>query len=186
MPVIVSDAFTRRMKRRCRRSVLLFRMNPVRHFDSPDIPSRTEQTAWVGADYNVQYLFPFLDYRVIDFALSIPRHLYFKHGTSRYIYRKAFAGILPEWVSCYPHKDDAAFHEYRTGDTSPRERAAFVCATLNWDRFSRYIDSNRLEALLENDYFAENSRESRLTVRKVEGCYILEQILEEAEKQSLK
>ena len=182
MPVIVSDAFTGRMKRRCRRSMLWFRLNPVRHFDSPDIPSRTEQTAWVGADYNVQYLFPFLDCRVIDFALSIPRHLYFKHGTSRYIYRKAFAEILPEWVTSYPHKDDTAIHEYRTSDTSPGERAAFVFGTLNWDQFSRYIDSNRLGTLLENDYFAENSRETRLTVRRLEGCYILQRILEEAIK----
>jgi asparagine synthase (glutamine-hydrolysing) len=93
LPTLVNPSFAKRMKRRCKRSVLLFKVNPIKHFDSPDIPSRTEMTSWVGAEYNVQFLFPFLDYRVVDFALSIPRHLYYKNGTSRYIYRKASCAI---------------------------------------------------------------------------------------------
>ena len=179
MPAIASDAFSRRMKRRCGRSVVMFRLNPASHFDSPDIPSRTEMTAWKGAAHQIQYMFPFLDRRVVDFALSIPRHLYFKHGTSRYIYRKTFSKILPEWVARYPHKDDAAMHEYQVS-AGLRQDAQIFRDALKPGRFSSYIDWGRVDALLAKGYFSQSTRESRLTLDKLETCYLLERIQEEA------
>jgi hypothetical protein len=53
---------------------------------------------------------------------------------------------------------------------------------LKRDLFSGRIDWGKLDALLEKGYFAKNFRESRLTLRRIEGCVIMQRILEEAEK----
>jgi hypothetical protein len=50
------------------------------------------------------------------------------------------------------------------------------------DLFSRYIDWRTLEALLEKDYFNENSQESRQTLRIMESCAILKRIMEGTDK----
>jgi asparagine synthase (glutamine-hydrolysing) len=181
LPEIANEVFMKRTKRRCKRSVLLFKLNPVKHFDSPDIPSRTEMTAWLGAEYQIQYLFPFLDHRLVDFALSIPRHLFFKQGMSRYIYRKAFAGILPEWVSLYPHKDDVAMSAAHDSDTLPRQYVA-PADMLNRDLFSPYIDWDRFDAAMEKSYSTEDPGESRHPIRTAMTCVILQRMMEEAEK----
>lgn len=57
---------------------------------------RLDNVALYQAYSNVRYVAPFLDYNVIDYALSIPRHLYLKKGMNRYIYRQAFKDIMPE------------------------------------------------------------------------------------------
>ena len=41
---------------------------------------------------------PFLDHRVIEFAATIPSNLKIKNGVSKYILRKAMAGVLPQVI----------------------------------------------------------------------------------------
>jgi asparagine synthase (glutamine-hydrolysing) len=105
---IVRREFARKMKRCCKRDILYFTVAPVKHLESGNIQTRTELAAWVDAEYNVQHLFPYLDYRVVDFAMSVPRRLYYKEGMNRYLFRKAFEQILPEQLCYYPYKDDIA------------------------------------------------------------------------------
>jgi asparagine synthase (glutamine-hydrolysing) len=72
---------------------------------------RMESWAAHGADLGITYAFPLLDQRIIEFALSIPDHLYFKHGWKRWLYRTAMEGTLPDEVRWNPHKFDAAMVE---------------------------------------------------------------------------
>jgi asparagine synthase (glutamine-hydrolysing) len=70
---------------------------------------RMEAWASHGAVLGLTYVFPLLDRRLIEFALSIPDYLYFRHGWKRWLYRTAMEGILPEAVRWNPDKyDDAA------------------------------------------------------------------------------
>ena len=69
---------------------------------------RMESWAAHGADLGLTYAFPLLDQRIIEFALSIPDHLYFKDGWKRWLYRTAMEGTLPDEVRWNPHKFDAA------------------------------------------------------------------------------
>jgi len=41
---------------------------------------------------------PFLDYRLVEFALQIPEFLKYKDGTTKYILKKACEGIIPDEV----------------------------------------------------------------------------------------
>lgn len=67
---------------------------------------RMESWAAHGLDIGITYRYPLLDRRLIEFALSIPDHLYFKNGWKRWLYRTAMEGILPDQVRWFPHKTD--------------------------------------------------------------------------------
>lgn len=69
---------------------------------------RMEAWAAHGIDIGINYAYPLLDRRLIEFALSIPDHLYFKNGWKRWLYRTAMEGVLPDSVRWYPHKLDLA------------------------------------------------------------------------------
>lgn len=58
--------------------------------------NRLDVVALLGALGSARYVVPFLDYRVIDYALSIPRYLYRKGNTDRYIFREAFKSMIPD------------------------------------------------------------------------------------------
>lgn len=51
-----------------------------------------------GQRAGIEYRYPLLDKRVVEFALGIPPDLYRSGGTSRYIFRHAIKDILPEEV----------------------------------------------------------------------------------------
>ena len=69
---------------------------------------RTESWASHGADIGMTYAFPLLDRRIVEFALSVPDHLYFTNGWKRWMYRAAMQGVLPDRVRWNPHKFDNA------------------------------------------------------------------------------
>jgi asparagine synthase (glutamine-hydrolysing) len=72
---------------------------------------RMEAWAAHGAALGITYTFPLLDRQVIEFALSIPDHLYFRDGWKRWLYRTAMEGVLPDRVRWNPDKYDNAAHE---------------------------------------------------------------------------
>jgi asparagine synthase (glutamine-hydrolysing) len=75
---------------------------------------RMEAWAAHGTGLGLTYVFPLLDRRILEFALSIPDRLYFQHGWKRWLYRTAMEGILPDAVRWNPDKyDDAAVAQTR-------------------------------------------------------------------------
>ena len=177
MPNIINKAFEKKMKRKCKENILYFKLDPVRHIESGVIVSRTELSAWIGADYNMQYIFPLLDYRVVDFSMSIPRPLFYKNGISRYIYRKAFENHLPYELCYYIHKDDIAKQTYRSETENIKNKAEHTIKLIDQNLFTSYIDFGRLNSLINSDFFCEPSRRSRFTLRKMETCYEIQRIL---------
>lgn len=95
---------------------------------------RMESWAGHGATLGITYVFPLLDRRLVEFALSIPGWLFFKDGRRRYLYRTAMAGILPDTVRWIDVKEDPIrFHAdwlARESATGP-VRAALLARTDN-------------------------------------------------------
>ena len=60
---------------------------------------RLESWAILGRKAGVRYLYPYLDKRIVEFALAIPSELYFKHGKSRHLYLQAIENILPDFLN---------------------------------------------------------------------------------------
>ncbi len=71
--------------------------------------NRMDCVAVYGAYCGVRYMFPYLDYRVIDYAVSIERGMYLRHGTNRYVLKNAFRDILPDSLLGNINKFDPSF-----------------------------------------------------------------------------
>ena len=69
---------------------------------------RTEGWATSGARHGIEYRYPLLDRRVLEFALSLPPEQYRRGGRSRWIMRRALDPVLPPEVCWNPDKSDPA------------------------------------------------------------------------------
>ncbi|MGW8169148.1 MAG: asparagine synthetase B family protein [Sulfurovaceae bacterium] len=68
------------------------------YLDSGYHQERMESWAALGRKAGIRYVYPYLDKRIVEFALSIPPALYFKCGQSRYLYRLAVREYLPPFM----------------------------------------------------------------------------------------
>lgn len=59
---------------------------------------RMESWDALGKKFGIRYSYPYLDKRIVEFALSIPSSLYFKNEQSRYLYRLAVHDYLPSFM----------------------------------------------------------------------------------------
>lgn len=64
------------------------------HLTSGYHQERVESWAILGQRQGVRYAYPFLDERLVAFALAVPPHLFYQRGTSRYLYRQALTDVL--------------------------------------------------------------------------------------------
>lgn len=62
------------------------------------LTERAENWAKIGAQYGMDFVFPMLDRRVVEYGLSLPSELFLRGGFRRRIYRDAMVGVLPEMV----------------------------------------------------------------------------------------
>lgn len=179
---IVRSQFAKKVKGKCKRDVLYFTMDPVKHLESGNIQTRTELTAWVGADYNVQHVFPFLDYRVVDFAMSIPRHMFYKNGINRYAYRKAFEKILPPELCYYTPKDDIARITYFFEKRKNEEQESLE-GKLDRELFAQYLDFAKLKELING--LKEEDRQTKHKIRQqIQICYSIQNAIDKAKKEA--
>jgi len=47
---------------------------------------------------SVEARVPFLDHKLVEFAMSLPRHMKFRNGETKYILKQALKGIIPDRV----------------------------------------------------------------------------------------
>ena len=76
--------------------LLTFSYDPIEYIRNGGSRNRLDNVAMLGAYGGARYMVPFVDYRVIDFAVSIPRYQYLRGRKDRYIFREAFKDIMPD------------------------------------------------------------------------------------------
>jgi asparagine synthase (glutamine-hydrolysing) len=178
-PLIVSHGFKEKMKGIYKRDRFNFKINPKKHIQEGVIQSRTELLAWADADYGMLHLYPFLDFRVVDFAMSIPGHLYYKNRLSRYIFCRAFERILPEGLCEYATKEDFATIGYRNKNTNDWKKAKELIRRIDRKAFSFDIDFAELDTLLNGPVLKESPEISRFIIRKLSICYGIQRCMAE-------
>lgn len=77
-------------------SALYFAYDPKKYILGGGSRNRIDNVALQGAFCDVRYMIPYLDYRVINYAVSIPRYQFLRGRKNRYIFREAFKDIMPE------------------------------------------------------------------------------------------
>ncbi len=179
LPDILNKKFKKRMRRHCKKDILYFTVDAAKHIQYGVIQSRTELSAQLDPVFGVQHLYPYLDYRVVDFALSVPRYIYYKQGMNRYIFRKAFAGILPEQFNDYFIKDDPAksafLHQERAAenveDIADKIDRELFAPYIDWDAFQR---ARGLSASASKNVALKTHLS---LLKKLKGCFSIQQIL---------
>jgi hypothetical protein len=78
----------------------------IRAWENGHVESRIQSLSQESMGDRVQYVFPLLDRRLVEFAFSIPAQFMFHRGYDRYLYRTAIADLLPETVLWGIHKDE--------------------------------------------------------------------------------
>ena len=79
------------------------------------LQQRTESWSVSSKKNKIEYRYPLLDKRLIEFIINIPSELFISGDTNRFIYREAMKGILPEIIRLNREKDEPKrvklFHE---------------------------------------------------------------------------
>ena len=139
---VLTSAFRKRIGAQVTPQPLWFSLDPKAYIAQGGIRNRLDNVAIQGAENGVRYIMPFLDYRVMDFAVSIPRRLYRKKGIDRWIYREAFKDILPQSVYTLNAKDTPGMAYYSLPGTMDYETAkADLLSRMDWGFWSDYLDS---------------------------------------------
>lgn len=139
-----------------------FAFDPLTYVKNGGVRSRLDNVALYGAYSNVRYVVPYLDYRVIDFALSIPRRLFLKREKNRYIFRQAFKDLLPESLYGLDEKQTASLDSIEAKKQDYSEQLKTILELIDREYWSQFIDFDKLEEFsrLGNDDKESNEYEN--------------------------
>lgn len=183
-PKIFAPEFTERMLRDFRFQPIQFSYLPVRYINDGGTRSRLDNAAFLGAFCGVRYLFPFVDHRVIDFAVSIPRRLHVNHRASRLIFRETFADLMPESLQRVNYKDTPSM---RTRDVPAEKNAVFHIHT---EKILSELDPALWGGILDLDGIASWSKDNITTfqeqyrlmymMNRLNGLLLIQTIIKDA------
>lgn len=146
----LSPAFVERIGRDFQPQHHYFAYQPYKYILQGGHRVRLDNMAVQGAQCGVRYVAPFIDYRALDFALSIPRAQFHNGYTNRYIYRAAFDDMMPSSLRDMHYKDTPSMDAY-TPHVDMRAhflRAKKVMlAYLDVDYWKAYLDIPTIEKL---------------------------------------
>ncbi len=113
---------------------------------------RIESWASAGIRHNLDYCYPLLDKRVIEFALGLPPEQFVRGPTTRYLMRNAVARLLPAKIGQNRSKADPArmkMLERATSETYAKVGEQLSAGESSPSR-SQYIDVARLTERLNS------------------------------------
>jgi asparagine synthase (glutamine-hydrolysing) len=156
---VVQPAFAEEMRRGHAKKKKYFGVSPEKNLLSGTLESRTLLAASAGADAGVMYLFPLLDARVLDFALTVPRRLYIDGDTKRVLPQRALSDILPDYLTTFAgtsnvEKEDTGRMDFYT----EIEEKAYGVLT---DFYFEHIDRLRFEDYLDFDEMKKTISEEK-------------------------
>jgi asparagine synthase (glutamine-hydrolysing) len=115
-------------------------------FEDGSITARLEAWAASGARMGIEYRYPLLDRRVLDFCYAIPPTVFVRHGVTRWLMRTAMADLLPRDILERTSKSEPL----RVAEAAPALLEAFVRFTPMIERCreriarARYVDVDGL------------------------------------------
>ncbi len=186
---ILNRDFTERMKNEHFLSHM-FTYSPKEYIENGGSENRLYNTAIQGAYSDVRYIFPYLDYRVVDYALSIPRYLYLKGWMNRYTFRSAFKDILPESVYREKSKKDLSWINSQGGEEPDfsalseyyRQRKADIVKGLSRDYWDKYLDFERIDKWVKRTYTSQQEIDIDSEIADFLGhCVLIENMVRKSQ-----
>lgn len=165
-------------------SALHFAYDPKSYINEGGSRNRLDNVALLGSYSGVRYLIPYLDYRVIDFAVSIPRHLYLKGNRNRYIFREAFKDLMPKSLYNLRTKEDNSDKNKKGNPNWFKEfkqRKIELISILNRDYWKKYLDFDVIDKWMKEE---EPSDEKRFESENKMYCLFMCALAENLVKKS--
>lgn len=153
-PEMLTDSFKQRLGKK-KMASLPFAYDPKSYIEAGGIRNRLDNASLLGAYCGVRYVFPYVDYRVMEYALSIPRHLYLRGSQNRYIFREAFRDMIPESLYIRRCKDELSkkggkqdpewykVFEQKRQDTVNRLDKEYWKGYLNFEAIEEWVQSGK-------------------------------------------
>ena len=185
-PPVFQREFCDDMIRQLDAKPLMFNSAPHLHVRSGALRPRMDNCAYQGAAAGVRYLFPYVDYRVLDFALSIPRRLYLKKNQNRLIFREAFADLMPDSLRNVFYKDLASVREIDPSkhvSVSFHNRVEYLLSILDREQWKDVLDFDGLRAL-HNAQITNKAEIANwsLLLNKLEIAMLIQNVQQQAQR----
>ena len=174
-----------RLYRNQKMPVLTFMYDPIRYIYSGNTQNRPNVAGLLGAYCGARYIFPYLDYRVIDFSVSIPRYLYLNGSQNRYIFRQAFKEIMPESLYRCTAKMNPSEANMRSDNTDWYERflpyKKFLMESFDREYWGSFFDETVLEQWDASGKPEDEEKVKYLSIAaKLETCIQLQNMVKVA------
>ena len=159
---LVDDALARRTRVKPRRSrrIVNMRQALLWHLSNGALVERIEGWAAGGARHGIEYRYPLLDRRLLQFVLGLPPEQFLRGEWSRWLMRHALRGVLPASILWNRGKSDPArfdpmFDAFANALPLVRQRLEERAAAPSR---ARYVDMPRLLERLDADRFRAEPR----------------------------
>lgn len=184
--VFLNDDFYNHMNHLIEALPLSFSYDAKKYIMEGGSRSRLDNIAFQGAAAGVRYMVPFLDYRVIDYAVSIPASQYLDGYRNRKIFRDTFKDFIPETLEQKAYKDTPS--QRRLEEPSQEEiiqkkegrkaKIKSVAKMLNRELWDSYLN---MDKILNIDFSDEFTEQEDAVARHLNGlmgyCLLIQDIL---------
>lgn len=135
------------------------RQSQCRRLLHPSLPVRLETCAIEAASHRLEYRYPLLDIRLIEFCLAVPARMKRKNGYGRYLFRKGIAGIVPPEIQWRVDKIGATVPSVRHRIIRDAAAIAELIQHATVTAAVRYIDLAQMHKRLERIMSLDADRE---------------------------
>lgn len=159
---------------------LTFAYDPLSYVRNGGSRNRLDVVALLGAYCGARYIIPYIDYRVIDYAVSIPRHMYLKNQKNRYIFREAFKDMMPESLYNLKGKEDTSWRNVEKQEKDPTEyyeRKKRLCGMLDRAYWNSYLDWNSLEKWVNIPLADSDEMQDFAMFNGIDNCLSLQNLI---------
>ena len=172
--------FVQRLEKTAKPLSLPFAYNPVEYILQGGHRVRLDNVAVQGAQCGVRYTIPFVDYRVLDFALSIPRAQFHNGYNNRYIYREAFHDMIPQSLRDMHYKDTPSQETYMPDlDLHQHfyETKEQILAMIDREYWKDYLDLEALDSLdMPQEYTREDFIRASSLLNQIALCALIHHV----------
>lgn len=139
---------------------LTVRETQLWHLENGTMTRRIEEWAGSGQEFGIEYSYPLLDRRIIEFALAIPAGQYRQGAKQRWIFRRTLSHIAPHDLCWSNTKREIVRVGALEGPfvAMTRRLAAMLKSGRIKPERAKYVDIDALIATIEDENFAENGR----------------------------
>lgn len=125
------------------------RTSQYRRIMHTHVPVRLEYCSIAAAAHRLEYRYPLLDIRLLEFHLAVPSRLKRKDGYGRYLFRRAIEGIVPPEIQWRTDKTMAAIPSARHRLIRDAQAIESLIRRSKHNQAASYIDLEQMSKRLE-------------------------------------